>query len=162
MVSPKARHAGHTQGSARSCVERNTPDKRPPCPSRAQQLFLVAEPQRRQVGDARLEVQDAALRRSVMRHILGHLRPRPTRLISPKNTFQSCGNSSSFVLRRNRPTRVIRGSPSWLPISPDGRHSRSCSGISKSETRARPTPPAPAGKRPALRRTFHQNREQQQ
>ena len=38
----------------------------------------------------------------------------PTRDMSPSNTLKSCGNSSRLVFRRNRPTRVIRGSFSIL------------------------------------------------
>ena len=38
----------------------------------------------------------------------------PTRLISPRSTFHSCGSSSRLVRRRNAPTRVIRGSSGTL------------------------------------------------
>jgi len=34
----------------------------------------------------------------------------PTRLISPRNTFNSCGNSSRLVLRKKLPMGVMRGS----------------------------------------------------
>jgi len=34
----------------------------------------------------------------------------PTMLMSPRSTFQSCGNSSRLVLRRKWPMRVMRGS----------------------------------------------------
>ena len=42
----------------------------------------------------------------------------PTRLMSPMNTFQSCGSSSRLVRRRNRPTLVMRGSSFILKITP--------------------------------------------
>lgn len=34
---------------------------------------------------------------------------RPTKLISPVNTFQSCGSSSSFTLRKKPTNGVIDG-----------------------------------------------------
>ena len=42
----------------------------------------------------------------------------PTTLISPFNTFQNCGSSSSDVRRRKRPTRVTRGSFAILNTGP--------------------------------------------
>ena len=56
----------------------------------------------------------------------------PTRLICPRGTFHSCGSSSSEVRRRNRPTRVTRGSRSILKACPrialnDRRSSSRCS-----------------------------------
>ena len=48
----------------------------------------------------------------------------PTRLISPRTTFQSCGSSSRLVLRRTRPTRVTRGSRTSLKTG-SGRRSTS-------------------------------------
>ena len=42
----------------------------------------------------------------------------PTRLIRPRRTFQNCGSSSIEKLRRKRPTRVTRGSPSILNSPP--------------------------------------------
>ena len=41
----------------------------------------------------------------------------PTRLMSPRNTFQSCGSSSSPLRRRKPPIGVVRGS---LLARPDG------------------------------------------
>jgi hypothetical protein len=41
----------------------------------------------------------------------------PTRLISPRNTFTSCGSSSSEVRRSRRPRRVTRGSFLSLKVS---------------------------------------------
>src|SRR5215203_505006 len=40
----------------------------------------------------------------------------PVRLISPRNTFHSCGSSSKLVLRKKRPVLVMRGSSRnfWL------------------------------------------------
>ena len=42
----------------------------------------------------------------------------PTRLISPRRTFQSWGNSSKLYRRRNRPNRVTRGSLVTLKTGP--------------------------------------------
>ena len=42
----------------------------------------------------------------------------PTRLMSPFTTFHSWGSSSSEVFRRNRPTRVTRGSFEILNSGP--------------------------------------------
>ena len=42
----------------------------------------------------------------------------PTRLISPRSTFHSCGSSSMLHLRRNAPTRVMRGSSAILNSGP--------------------------------------------
>ncbi len=40
----------------------------------------------------------------------GHSGRGPTKLISPRSTFNSCGNSSMLQRRSHRPTRVMRGS----------------------------------------------------
>ena len=50
----------------------------------------------------------------------------PTRLMSPRRTFQSCGSSSSRVRRRNRPTGVTRVSPLGRPHRAGARFSASC------------------------------------
>jgi hypothetical protein len=42
----------------------------------------------------------------------------PTSDMSPRSTFQSCGNSSRFVFRSSRPTGVIRGSRAILNAGP--------------------------------------------
>ena len=49
----------------------------------------------------------------------------PTRLISPRTTFQSWGSSSIEVLRRMRPTRVTRGSCLILKSGPSASFSSS-------------------------------------
>ena len=46
----------------------------------------------------------------------------PTRLISPRSTFHSCGSSSMLHLRRNAPTRVMRGSSCDLEQRPAALH----------------------------------------
>ena len=58
-----------------------------------------------------LDPQDLGVRRRPARSTkLGSSGRGPTRLISPRSTFQSCGISSSFVLARKRPRRVKRSS----------------------------------------------------
>ena len=51
----------------------------------------------------------------------------PTRLISPRNTFQSCGSSSRLMRRSRRPTRVTRGSLRILKIGPSASFSAATS-----------------------------------
>ena len=65
-------------------------------------------------GDTRFDALPdfVVLDRLGIKFVMGlGMRPRPTSDIWPINTLISCGNWSMLVLRRNRPTRVMRASP---------------------------------------------------
>ena len=69
-------------------------------------------------GDPRREVE-ASSRPALDVLVLGRDQGRgPTRLISPRTTFQSCGSSSRLDRRSQRPMRVTRGS--WSSFSHPG------------------------------------------
>ena len=59
----------------------------------------------------------------------------PTMLMSPTSTFQNCGSSSSWHLRRMRPTRVTRGSSLMNTCGPSQRFCLRSSATSASALR---------------------------
>ena len=71
----------------------------------------------------------------------------PTRLMSPRSTFQSCGSSSSEVRRSRWPARVMRASPASPPAG--ARRSAPTSSCAASDVERPPRPAArSAGRAP--------------
>ena len=100
QLAPQRRARRGARGPGPGACGRRTPARASParCPARS----AILRP--------RMPIHNSAISSRTMGR-------GPTRLISPRSTFQSCGSSSRLVLRKNPPTRALFGEQGRSPRS---------------------------------------------